>query len=151
MPRTTPKNASRQALGCAAMLALAALAALALGAQASAGEGLALTAPNASGAGAHYERLERLGLDRRSGYNARVLLDRRAGYGQPSRILGAPLDLGPSYDDRPPGRTRVRARQTREAVPAPGTDSVPGPTAPPPSAAPVGPVPADPRRDATAR
>ena len=146
MPRTTPKNASRQALGCAAMLALAALAALALGAQASAGEGLALTAPNASGAGAHYERLERLGLDRRSGYNSHYPLDRRAGYGQPSRILGAPLDLGPSYDDRPPGRTRVR-----DAVPAPGTDSVPGPTAPPPSAAPVGPVPADPRRDATAR
>ncbi len=136
MPGTTPKNASRQALGCAAMLALAALAALASGTQASAGEGLALTAPNASGAGAHYERLERLRLDRRSGYNAHIPLDRRAGYGQPSRILGAPLDLGPSYDDRPPGRTRV---------PAPGTGSESTQAAPPPSAAPIGPGPADPR------
>ena len=136
MPVTTPKNASRQALGCAAMLTLAALAP---GSPASAGEGLALTAPNAFGAGAHYERLERLRLDRRSGYNAHIPLDRRAGYGQPSRILGAPLDPGPSYDDRRPGRARVR-----DSLPAAGTDSVSSP-APPPSAAPVGPVPADPR------
>ncbi len=124
MPRTTPKNTPGHALGCAAIVALAALASAS---QVRAGEGLYLTAPNASGAGAHYERLDRLRLDRRSGYNSHYPLDRRAGYGQPSRILGAPLDLGPSYDDRPPGRTRV---------PAPGTDSVPGPAAPPPSAAP---------------
>ncbi len=132
MPRTTPKNALGYALGCAAIVALAALASAS---QVRAGEGLYLTAPGASGAGAHYERLERLGLDRRSGYNSHYPLDRRAGYGQPSRILGAPMDLGPSYDDRPPGRTRV---------PAPGTGSVSGPAAPPPSATPAGPGPADP-------
>ncbi len=130
MPVTSPKNASRQALGCAAMLTLAALAP---GSPASAGEGLALTAPNAFGAGAHYERLERLRLDRRSGYNSHYPLDRRAGYGQPSRILGAPLDPGPSYDDRPPGRTRV---------PAPGTGSESTQAPPPPSTAPTGPDPA---------
>ena len=130
MPRTTPKNASGHALGCAAIVALAALA---FAFQVRAGEGLYLTAPNASGAGAHYERLERLGLDRRSGYNSHVPLDRRAGYGQPSRILGAPLDLGPSYDDRPPGRTRV---------PAPGTGSESAQAPTPPSTAPTGPAPA---------
>ncbi len=76
-------------------LALAPIAVLVLGATAflplaaaGGGDRLFLTSPGGAGHGAHYAPLRDLSLDRRSGY------------GQPSRVLGAPLDVGETPFER---------------------------------------------------
>ncbi len=88
-------------------IVLALIAAFVLGPQeilpaAEAGDGdrLFLTSPGGAGRSAHYAPLRELSLDRRSGYAKHYSLDWRSGYGQPSRILGAPLDVGETPFER---------------------------------------------------
>ena len=64
------------------------------------GDRLYLTSPGGGGRSAHYAPLRDLSLDRRSGYAKHYSLDWRSGYGQPSRILGNPLDVGESPFER---------------------------------------------------
>ena len=68
--------------------------------QAGDGNRLFLTSPGGAGRSAHYAPLRDLSLDRRSGYAKHYSLDRRSGYGQPSRILGTPLDVGETPFER---------------------------------------------------
>ncbi len=61
---------------------------------------LFLTSPGGAGRSAHYAPLRNLSLDHRSGYAKHYSLDWRSGYGHPSRILGAPLDVGETPFER---------------------------------------------------
>ena len=86
---------------CKALL-LAAIVGLAVSDTAPvwAGDRLLLTTPGTRGSSAHYARPGDLAVDRRSGYAKDYQLNRRNSYGQPSRVLSAPLDVGATPFER---------------------------------------------------